>query len=108
LSGRGPPFEKRFDTVDAGRCARLKIVQRRNMELKNAVLEGSLVPAEAIAPNWARVMRAVRTAMLAVPGKARFRLPYLTPQDMNPIDPRNPSIVRCGAFFEDRAQRLSN
>jgi phage terminase Nu1 subunit (DNA packaging protein) len=61
--------------------ARLKIVQRRNLELKNAALEGSLVPVEAIAPNWARVMRAVRSAMLAVPGKARFRLQHLTPHD---------------------------
>lgn len=61
--------------------ARLKISQRRNIDLKNAVLEGTMVPLEAIRPAWARVMRAIRTAMLAVPSSARFRLQHLTPRD---------------------------
>jgi phage terminase Nu1 subunit (DNA packaging protein) len=66
--------------------ARLKIAQRRNYELKNAMLEGSTVPVEAIAPAWGRVMRAVRTGMLAVPNKARFRLQHLTAQDAEALD----------------------
>jgi phage terminase Nu1 subunit (DNA packaging protein) len=61
--------------------ARLKIAQRRNYDLKNSILEGSAVPYETIAPAWARVVRAIRSAMLAVPGKARFRLQHLTPRD---------------------------
>jgi phage terminase Nu1 subunit (DNA packaging protein) len=61
--------------------ARLKMAQRRNYDLKNSILEGSAIPYEAIAPAWARVVRAVRSAMLAVPGKARFRLQHLTPRD---------------------------
>jgi len=61
--------------------ARLKIAQRRNYDLKNSILEGSAIPYEAIAPAWARVVRAIRSAMLAVPGKARFRLQHLTPRD---------------------------
>src|ERR1700731_383108 len=61
--------------------ARLKMAQRRNYDLKNSILEGSAIPYEAIAPAWARVVRAIRSAMLAVPGKARFRLQHLTPRD---------------------------
>src|ERR1700730_1167470 len=53
---------------------RLKIAQRQNYELKNSILSGSAIPDEAIAPAWARVVRAIRSAMMAVPGKARFRL----------------------------------
>src|ERR1700736_3371460 len=60
--------------------ARLKIAQRRNYDLKNSILEGSAIPYEAIAPAWARVVRAIRSAMMAVPGKARFRLQHLTPR----------------------------
>jgi phage terminase Nu1 subunit (DNA packaging protein) len=76
--------DKELNLVDEG--ARLKMVQRRNLELKNAMLEGSMVPVEAIRPAWGRVMRAVRTGMLAIPNKARFRLPHLTAQDAEVID----------------------
>ena len=65
--------------------ARLKMAQRRNYDLKNSILEGSTIPYEAIAPAWARVGRAIRSAMLAVPGKARFRLQHLTPRDAEVI-----------------------
>jgi phage terminase Nu1 subunit (DNA packaging protein) len=61
--------------------ARLKMAQRENYELKNSIIRGSSIPYEDIAPAWARVVRAVRSAMLAVPGKARFRLQHLTPRD---------------------------
>jgi phage terminase Nu1 subunit (DNA packaging protein) len=65
--------------------ARLKIAQRRNYDLKNAILERNSVPYEAIAPAWARVVRAIRSAMLAIPGEARFRLQHLTPRDAEVI-----------------------
>jgi phage terminase Nu1 subunit (DNA packaging protein) len=61
--------------------ARLKMAQRRNYDLKNSILEGSAIPYETIAPAWARVVRAIRSSMMAVPGKARFRLQHLTPRD---------------------------
>src|ERR1700720_982519 len=64
-----------------GENARLKIAQRRNYDLKNSILEGSAIPYEAIAPAWARVVRAIRSAMLAVPGEARFRVQHLTPRE---------------------------
>src|SRR5580704_12571572 len=65
--------------------ARLKIAQRRNYDLKNAILERNSVPYEAIAPAWLRVVRAIRSAMLASPGEARFRLQHLTPRDAEVI-----------------------
>jgi phage terminase Nu1 subunit (DNA packaging protein) len=65
--------------------ARLKIAQRENYELKNSILAGSAIPYEAIAPAWARVVRAIRSSMMAVPGKARFRLQHLTPRDAEVI-----------------------
>ena len=64
---------------------RLKIAQRQNYELKNSILSGSAIPYEAIAPAWARVVRAIRSAMMAVPGKARFRLQHLTSRDAEVI-----------------------
>jgi len=72
-----------LNAIDEG--ARLKIAQRKNYDLKNSILEGSAIPYEAIAPAWARVVRAIRSAMLAVPGKARFRLQHLTPRDAEVI-----------------------
>jgi len=66
--------------------ARLKISQRKNFDLKNAILEGNVVPYEQIFPAWARVVRAIRSARLAVPGKARFRLQHLTPRDAEVIN----------------------
>ena len=65
--------------------ARLKIAQRQNYELKNSILSGSAIPYKAIAPAWARVVRAIRSAMLAIPGEARFRLQHLTPRDAEVI-----------------------
>src|ERR1700730_13253502 len=66
--------------------ARLKIAQRRNYDLKNSILEGSAIPYEAIAPAWARVVRAIRSGLLAGAGKARFRLQHLTPRDAEVIN----------------------
>jgi phage terminase Nu1 subunit (DNA packaging protein) len=64
----------------------LKREMRRNYVLKNAILEGSAVRVEDVAPAWARVVRAVRAAMLAVPGKARFALPHLTAFDEETLE----------------------
>ena len=72
-------LDARLNVVDES--ALLKREQRRNFELKNAVLANAAVPVDAIEPAWARVVRAVRSAMLAVPGRARFQLPHLTAHD---------------------------
>jgi phage terminase Nu1 subunit (DNA packaging protein) len=64
----------------------LKAEQRKNMALRNAVLEGSLIPVDAIRPGWERVARAVQTAVMSAPGAIRFRLPHLTLYDEQTIE----------------------
>jgi phage terminase Nu1 subunit (DNA packaging protein) len=54
--------------------ALLKRAQREYYELKNALTKGDIVKVSDIAPAWARVVLAVRAAMLAIPGRARLAL----------------------------------
>jgi len=76
-AGRGPGrTDGSLSPIDA-----LRIEQRLLVEAKRRVLTSDLVPRDEIAPAWARVVRAVRSAMLAVPGRARFALPHLTVHD---------------------------
>jgi phage terminase Nu1 subunit (DNA packaging protein) len=72
------------DAITEG--ALLKREQRKNYELKNAILNGSAIPVEAIEPAWARVVRAGRMAVLAAPARIRFRLPHLSASDRAVIE----------------------
>jgi phage terminase Nu1 subunit (DNA packaging protein) len=72
------------DAITEG--ALLKREQRKNYELKNAVLSGSAIPVEAIEPAWSRVVRAGRMAVLAAPARIRFRLPHLSDSDQAVIE----------------------
>ena len=77
----------RDEAIDpAKENALLRREQRENYRLKNAILAGSAVEIDAIEPGWARVVRAVRSAMLAVPGKVRMQLPTLTNHDGQVIE----------------------
>ena len=73
-----------MDAITEG--ALLKREQRKNYELKNAILNGSAIPVEAIEPAWARVVRAGRMAVLAAPARIRFRLPHLSDSDQVVIE----------------------
>ena len=64
----------------------LKRAQRRNVDLKSAVLEGSAIPIDKIEPGWAIVVRTVRSAMLAVAPKLGMKLPHLTAFDRQTIE----------------------
>src|SRR5215472_11669964 len=66
--------------------ARLKVSQRKHVDLKNAVIERTHVPLAALEPSWARVVRAVRGAVLAIPGRARFALPHLSVHDSQVLE----------------------
>jgi phage terminase Nu1 subunit (DNA packaging protein) len=80
----------------------------RNKEIKNALLKeleydrarGHPVKIEDIQPAWARVVLAVRSAMLTIPGKARFQLPHLTAHDLDVLvrssATRAASAAQCG------------
>jgi len=52
-----------------------------NFRLKNAALRSDLVSREEITEGWLRIVKAVRGAVLAIPTKARQKLPHLTAHD---------------------------
>jgi terminase small subunit / prophage DNA-packing protein len=66
--------------------ALLRESQRKLNEIKLAEAEGRLLPVEAIAPAWDRIIVATRQRMLAVPSQCRFALPHLTASDQATID----------------------
>src|ERR1700681_4711837 len=57
--------------------ARLKIVQRRNYELKNAALEGTLVPMEDLVDAWGAIVRTIKAMVLSIPVRCQEKLPHL-------------------------------
>jgi phage terminase Nu1 subunit (DNA packaging protein) len=65
--------------------ARLKIVQRKNYELKNAALEGSLVPMDDIIEAWGIIVRAVKATVLSFPARCHEKLPHLKGDDVETI-----------------------
>lgn len=76
--------DESIDAITEG--AKLKREQRRNYELKNAILEGQAVRIEDIQPAWARVARTLRAAVLAIPSKTRYSLPHMTPEDQSVLE----------------------
>jgi len=65
--------------------ARLKIVQRKNYELKNATLEGSLVPMDDITEAWGIIVRAIKAMVLSFPARCHEKLPHLKSDDVESI-----------------------
>ena len=65
--------------------ARLKIVQRKNYELKNAALEGSLVPMDDITEAWGIIVRAIKATVLSFPARCHEKLPHLKSDDVETI-----------------------
>src|ERR1700704_6233754 len=65
--------------------ARLKIVQRKNYELKNAALEGTLVPMEDITEAWGLIVRAIKAMVLSFPARCHEKLPHLKSDDVETI-----------------------
>jgi phage terminase Nu1 subunit (DNA packaging protein) len=69
-----------ISTIDA-----LRVEQAKLAAARRAVLEQDVIPAEAIAGAWDRILRATRTAVLAIPGRCRFTLPHLSASDAEAI-----------------------
>jgi terminase small subunit / prophage DNA-packing protein len=65
--------------------ARLKIVQRKNYELKNAVLEGALVSMEDITDAWGAIVRSIKAMVLSIPARCHEKLPHLKGDDIETI-----------------------
>jgi phage terminase Nu1 subunit (DNA packaging protein) len=78
---------RRAEAIDVRQeTAKLKRAQRLHIELKTAVLEGTLVPLEELQPAWSRVARSIMTAVMAAPGRIKFQLPHLTAFDEQVIE----------------------
>ena len=71
--------------------ARLRIVQRRNLELKNAALEGTLVPMEDITEAWGEIVRGIKAMVLSMPARCQEEMPDLRFEDFEKFR----SIVRA-------------
>ncbi|MGF6859660.1 phage terminase Nu1 subunit (DNA packaging protein) [Rhodobacteraceae bacterium MBR-64] len=69
-----------------GERARLASAQADAQELKNATLRGEMVKADDVAREWADVLRALRSRLLAVPSRVRQSLGHLAPADVDVID----------------------
>ena len=65
--------------------ARLKIVQRKNYELKNAALEGALVSMDDVTEAWGIIVRATKAMVLSFPARCHEKLPHLKGDDVETI-----------------------
>jgi phage terminase Nu1 subunit (DNA packaging protein) len=74
---------KELNAVDEN--ARLKIVQRKNYELKNATLEGSLVNMDDLTEAWGVIVGTVKAMVLSIPARCQEKLPHLPLGDIDAI-----------------------
>src|ERR1700730_10757591 len=70
--------------------ARLKIVQRKNYELKNAALEGALVPMDDLTEAWGVIVGTIKAMVLSIPARCQEEMPHLRFEDFEKFR----SIVR--------------
>ena len=66
--------------------ARLAKLQADGHEIKNQSLRGDLVEADAVAREWADILRRVRAAVMAVPSRVRSRNAALSATDIETMD----------------------
>src|SRR4030088_59370 len=84
--------------------ARLKIVQRKNYELKNAALEGSLVSMDDITEAWGIIFRAIKAMVLSFPARCHEKLPHLKGDDVETIRKvANKVLTETSKMLPDRA-----
>lgn len=65
---------------------RLTRAQADKEETRVARERGELVPADAVAREWAGILRDLRNALLAVPSRCGAGLPHLTSTDIATLD----------------------
>jgi phage terminase Nu1 subunit (DNA packaging protein) len=65
--------------------ARLKIVQRKNYELKNAALEGALINMDDLTEAWGVIVGTVKAMVLSIPARCQEKLPHLPLVDIEAI-----------------------
>src|SRR6202047_3487709 len=93
--------------------ARLKIVQRKNYELKNAALEGALVSMDDLTEAWGVIVGTIKAMMLSFPARCQEKLPHLSLGDVEVIRkvarkvlletssmlPDRPTVPQIGSAF---------
>jgi terminase small subunit / prophage DNA-packing protein len=72
-----------FNAVDEN--ARLKIVQRKNYELKNAALEGALISMDDLTEAWGAIVGTIKAMVLSIPARCQEKLPHLPLGDVEAI-----------------------
>jgi phage terminase Nu1 subunit (DNA packaging protein) len=65
--------------------ARLKIVQRKNYELKNAALEAKLISIPELTDAWGAIVRTIKAMILSLPAAYHEKLPHLPFEDVETI-----------------------
>jgi len=89
-------YIERLREVAAGRSAdqrspladeRLKTerVAREIQEVKLAQLKGEILSLDEVSESWSNFASVIRSALLALPGKARTQIPHLTAHDAETI-----------------------
>jgi phage terminase Nu1 subunit (DNA packaging protein) len=74
---------KELNAVDEN--ARLKIVQRKNYELKNAALEGAVVSMDDLTEAWGAIVGTIKAMVLSIPARCQEKLPHLPLGDVDAI-----------------------
>jgi terminase small subunit / prophage DNA-packing protein len=83
IRGRGRPPEP--TSLHAARTRKEHaLAELRELEVRQK--RGAVLDAEAVAREWADVLRQVKAGVLAVTSRVRARLPHLTAHDAGVLD----------------------
>ena len=77
----------------------MALAELRELEVRRK--REQLVDAEAVAREWAAIVRTARAAVLALPSRIRSRLPHLTAHDGQVLEEEVRAAL--AALGEDRA-----
>ena len=75
--------------------------QADKLEMANSIVRGEMLPAAAVAHEWASVLRDVRAGLLAVPSRVSIRLGHLTAHDLSEMDLEIRSVLTELAGVDD-------
>jgi len=77
--------------------ARLASAQANKAEMEVKVMEGELIPADAVLSNWEPIVGAARAKILGIKSKIKTAIPKLNERDLKKVD------TICRGALEDLA-----
>lgn len=91
--------------TDEMKAAKLRQTEAaaQKIEIQNAAARGELLPASAVASEWAGILRTVRAGLLAVPSRVSARLGHLSAHDLSEMDLEIRAVLAELAGGEDAA-----